>query len=158
VLSRDIVPTVCSRSFKGGLSVEANSASLADLERRIEFLSAQVERLITLHHAFPPPYVEFRKAVMLAALTFEQEALSQKLLGAVVAHNDGYSVDVRKGLLSFPEETIELFNEYSANGVIEPDQTIDMLKTFVPSGAVAKDLFQAWEVGRSVIRKSNGES
>ncbi|SDS12468.1 hypothetical protein SAMN04488539_1054 [Corynebacterium timonense] len=95
---------------------------------------------------------------MLAALTFEQEVLSQKLLGAVVAHNDGHSVDVRKGLLPFPKETIELFNEYSAKAVIEADQTIDMLKTFVPSGAVAKDLFEAWEIGRSVIRKNNGES
>lgn len=95
---------------------------------------------------------------MLAALTFEQEALSQKLLGAVVAHNDGHSVDVREGLLSFPKETIELFNKYSSNGVIEPDQTIDMLKTFVPSGAVAKDLFEAWEIGRSVIRQNNGQS
>lgn len=139
-------------------TIEENSASLADLERRIEFLSAQVERLVTLHHPFPPPYVEFRKAVMLAALTFEQEALSQKLLGAVVAHNDGHIVDVREGLLPFPSETIELFDEYSTNGVIEPDQAIDMLKTIVPSGAVAKDLFEAWEVGRSVIRQNNGES
>ena len=80
-----------------------NPVRLAELERRIEYLSVQVERLIDLQRPFPSPLIEFRKAAMLSALTFEQEALVQKLLGAVHSFNNGNEIDVNTGLLPFSQ-------------------------------------------------------
>lgn len=135
-----------------------NSARLAELERRIEYLSVQVERLIDLQHPFSSPLAEFRKAAMLSALTFEQEALVRKLLGVVHAFNNGNEIDVQKGLLPFSEETIALFDEYAAQGQITPDQVKDILKTIVPGGdVVAEDLLNAWEVAQATIRRNDSE-
>lgn len=65
--------------------MEEDSVDVAALERRIEYLSVQIERLIELHSPFPSPITVFRKPAMLMALTFEQETLALKLLGAVHA-------------------------------------------------------------------------
>lgn len=135
-----------------------NPVRLAELERRIEYLSVQVERLIDLQRPFPSPLIEFRKAAMLSALTFEQEALVQKLLGAVHAFNNGNEIDVNTGLLPFSQETIALFDAYAAQGAIAPDQVKDMLKTIVPGGdVVAEDLLNAWEVAQATIRRNDRE-
>lgn len=114
--------------------MEEDSVDVAALERRIEYLSVQIERLVELHSPFPSPITVFRKAAMLMALTFEQETLALKLLGAVHACNSGEKVEIDQGLLPFPRETIALFNEYSDKGTMGTSEVVDMLKTFVPGG------------------------
>lgn len=133
--------------------MEEQPADVAALEQRIEYLSVQVERLIELHSPFPGPMTEFRKAAMLAALTFEQEALARKLLGAVNSVNNGEKVDLNQGLLPFPDETFTLFHEYAAAGTIDSKQARSLLKTFIPGGdGAAQRLLEAWELVQSEIR------
>lgn len=133
--------------------MEEQPTDVAALEQRIEYLSVQVERLIELHSPFPGPMTEFRKAAMLTALTFEQEALARKLLGAVNSVNNGEKVDLNQGLLPFPDETVTLFQEYAAAGTIDSKQARSLLKTFIPGGdGAAQRLLEAWELVQSEIR------
>ena len=133
--------------------MEEQPADVAALEQRIEYLSVQVERLIELHSPFPGPMTEFRKAAMLAALTFEQEALARKLLGAVNSVNNGEKVDLNQGLLPFPDETFTLFHEDAAAGTIDSKQARSLLKTFIPGGdGATQRLLEAWELVQSEIR------
>lgn len=126
--------------------MEKEAVDVAALERRIEYLSVQVERLIELQHPFSAPTTAFRKAAMLQALTFEQEVLARKLLGAVLAFKDGEQVNMRQGLVPFPEETVNLFNEYAGAGAISSAQIVEMLETLVPGGeSAARNLLEAWE-------------
>ncbi|MCG7291197.1 hypothetical protein MHJ98_02300 [Corynebacterium afermentans] len=126
--------------------MEEDSEDVAALERRIEYLSVQIERLIELHSPFPSPITVFRKPAMLMALTFEQETLALKLLGAVHAYNNGEKVDINLGLLPFPRETVVLFNEYSDKGPMGTSEVVNMLKTFVPGGDnAAQNLIEAWD-------------
>lgn len=135
-----------------------DSEKIAELEQRIEYLSTQVERLIDLHNPFPPPMTAFRKTAMLNALTFEQEALAIKLLGAVTAYHEGEKIDINQGLLPFPDETVALFNDYADKGTIGADQVKNMLKTFIPGGdASVHNLVEAWETVQNKIRRNNGE-
>ncbi|MCX7542987.1 hypothetical protein OS128_08670 [Corynebacterium sp. P5848] len=135
-----------------------NLDNVAALERRIEYLSAQVERLVELQSSFPSPMTIFRKAAMLAALTFEQEALARKLLGAVHAFNNGEKVDINQGLLPFPKETVDLFNECADKEEIDSEEVKGMLKTFVPGGdGAAQSLLEAWEIVQSKLQRSDGE-
>lgn len=100
----------------------------------------------------------FRKVALLCALTFEEEAWAQKLLGAVQAFNNGNVVDIQEGLLSFPEETVELFDEYSAGGKISTDQVKDLLNTVVSGGdEVAQKLINAWEIVQSEMKRKDVE-
>ncbi|QYH20103.1 hypothetical protein JKI95_03625 [Corynebacterium aquatimens] len=116
------------------------------MEQRIEYLSTQVERLIELHHPFPSPMTPFRKTAMLAGLTFEEEALARKLLGAVHAHNSGEKVDITGGLLPVPAKTAALFSEYATSGPITRDEAKNLLNTVVPGGdAAAEGLLEAWD-------------
>ncbi|MDO4914729.1 hypothetical protein [Corynebacterium sp.] len=134
------------------------SEKIAELEQRIEYLSTQVERLIDLHNPFPSPMTTFRKAAMLNALTFEQEALVIKLLEAVTAFNKGEKVDINQGLLPFPDETVALFNDYADKGTIDVKQVKNMIKTFIPGGdASAHNLIEAWEAVQNKSRRNNGE-
>lgn len=136
--------------------MEEDSVDVAALERRIEYLSVQIERLVELHSPFPSPITVFRKAAMLMALTFEQETLALKLLGAVHACNNGEKVEIDQGLLPFPRETIALFNEYSDKGTMGTSEVVDMLKTFVPGGDdAAQNLIEAWESAQSAIRNND---
>lgn len=133
-----------------------HSPDVAALEQRIEYLSVQVERLIELQSAFPSPMTTFRKAAMLIALTFEQEALARKLLGAVHAFNNGTEVDINEGLLPFPEKTVTLFNEYTAEGSIDSNRAKCLLNTFIPGGdSAAQSLIEAWETAQSEIRRND---
>lgn len=133
-----------------------HSSDVAALEQRIEYLSVQVERLIELQSPFPSPMTTFRKAAMLTALTFEQEALARKLLGAVHAFNNGTEVDINEGLLPFPEETVALFNEYAAEGTIDSNRAKDLLKSLVPGGdGAAQSLIEAWDTVQSEIRRND---
>ncbi|QDZ41824.1 hypothetical protein FQV43_00560 [Corynebacterium sp. sy039] len=101
--------------------------------------------------------MEFRKVAMLTGLTFEQEALARKLLGAVLVFQRDRKVDIEKGLLPFPEETITLFKDYADDGMIDHNRIINLLKTFIPGGGnVAQELLAAWEVSQSEIRRSYG--
>ncbi|WP_296106340.1 hypothetical protein [uncultured Corynebacterium sp.] len=135
-----------------------DSEKIAELEQRIEYLSTQVERLVDLHNPFPSPVTMFRKTAMLNALTFEQEALAIKLLGAVSAFNEGEKVDLNQGLLPFPHETVALFNEYAGEDTIDANQVKNMIKTFIPGGdASVHDLVEAWEAVQNSIRHNNGE-
>ena len=135
-----------------------DSDKIAELEQRIEYLSVQVERLIDLHNPFPSPLTPFRKRAMLNALTFEQETLAIKLLGAVSAFNKGEKVDINQGLLPFPPETVALFNDYAGEGTIDANQVKNMIKTFIPGGdASVHDLVEAWEAGQNRIRPNNDE-
>ena len=135
-----------------------DSEKIAELEQRIEHLSIQVERLIDLHNPFPSPLTLFRKRTMLNALTFEQETLAIKLLGAVSAFNKGEKVDINQGLLPFPHETVALFNDYADGGTIDANQVKNMIKTFIPGGdASVHDLLEAWEAGQNRIRPNNDE-
>ncbi|KAA8728617.1 hypothetical protein F4V58_00390 [Corynebacterium phocae] len=127
-----------------------NSDDIAALKQRIDYLSAQVERLVELQSSYPSPMTTFRKSAMLAALTFEQEALARKLLGAVHAFNNGEKVDINQGLLPFHEETVGLFNKYADRGEINSEEVKDMLKTFIPGGdGAAQRLLEAWEIVQS---------
>ena len=100
----------------------------------------------------------FRKTAMLMALTFEQETLALKLLGAVHTSNNGEKVDIDQGFLPFPRETIALFNEYSDKGTIGTTEVVEMLKTFVPGGDnAAQNLIEAWESAQSAIRNNDDE-
>lgn len=133
-----------------------DSVDVAALERRIEYLSVQIERLVELHNPFPSPITVFRKAAMLMALTFEQETLALKLLGAVHACNNGEKVEIDQGLLPFPRETVVLFNEYSGKGTMGTGEVVEMLKTFVPGGdKAAQNLIEAWESAQSAIRNND---
>lgn len=133
-----------------------DSVDVAALERRIEYLSVQIERLVELHNPFPSPMTIFRKTAMLMALTFEQETLALKLLGTVHAFNDGEKVDITQGLLPFPRETVALFNEYSDKGTMGTGEVVEMLKTFVPGGdKAAQNLIEAWESAQSAIRNND---
>ena len=136
--------------------MEEDSADVAALERRIEYLSVQIERLVELHSPFPSPMTIFRKTAMLMALTFEQETLALKLLGAVHALNNGEKVDINQGLLPFPRETVALFNEYADKGTMGTREVVDMLNTFVPGGDQgAQSLIEAWELAQSAIRNND---
>ncbi|MCX2164201.1 MULTISPECIES: hypothetical protein [Corynebacterium] len=136
-----------------------HSADVIALERRIEYLSVQVERLIDLQNPFPGPMTVFRKAALLTALTFEQEVLARKLLGAVQVVRNGEKVDIGQGLLPFPAETVSMFNEYAIEGTIDSVQTKNLLKTFVPGGdAAAQNLIEAWETAQAAIRRSDHEA
>lgn len=136
--------------------MEEDSVDVAALERRIEYLSVQIERLVELHNPFPSPMTKFRKTAMLMALTFEQETLALKLLGAVHARNNGEKVDIKQGLLPFPRETVALFNEYADKGTMGTREVVDMLNTFVPGGDQgAQSLIEAWESAQSAIRNNN---
>lgn len=136
--------------------MEEDSVDVAALERRIEYLSVQIERLIELHSPFPSPITVFRKAAMLMALTFEQETLALKLLGAVHACNNGERVDINQGLLPFPRETVVLFNEYSDKGTMGTSEVVNMLKTFVPGGDnAAQNLIEAWDSAQSTIHNND---
>ena len=136
--------------------MEEDSEDVAALERRIEYLSVQIERLIELHSPFPSPITVFRKAAMLMALTFEQETLALKLLGAVHACNNGEKVDINLGLLPFPRETVVLFNEYSDKGTMGTSEVVNMLKTFVPGGDnAAQNLIEAWDSAQSAIHNND---
>lgn len=129
---------------------------VADLERRVDYLSVQVERLIDLHRPFPSPMTQFRKAAMLCALSFEEEALARKLLGVVQAFNNGEEVDIHSGLLPLPAETVQLYNEYAAQETINSDQAKAMLKTVVSGGdVVTGELLTAWESAQSMIRSND---
>lgn len=135
-----------------------DSEKIAELKQRIEYLSTQVERLIDLQNPFPSPMTTFRKTAMLNALTFEQEALAIKRLGAVIAFHEGEKIDINQGLLPFPDETVALFNDYADKGTIGADQVKTMLKTFIPGGdASAHNLVEAWETVQNKIRRNNGE-
>lgn len=135
-----------------------DSEKIAELEQRIEYLSIQVERLIDLHNPFPSPLTPFRKRAMLNALTFEQETLAIKLLGAVSAFNEGEKVNINQGLLPFPHETVALFNDYADEGTIDAIQVKNMIKTFIPGGdASVHDLLEAWEIVQNKIRPNKGE-
>lgn len=128
----------------------SDAPDMAALERRIEYLSTQVERLIDLHNPFPSPMTPFRKAALLGALTFEQEARAIKLFGTVHAFNSGNGVDLDEGLLKFPSETIQLFREYVKNETIDSTQVAIMLKTFIPGGdGVIHSLIEAWNSART---------
>ena len=136
--------------------MEEDSVDVAALERRIEYLSVQIERLVELHSPFPSPITVFRKAAMLMALTFEQETLALKLLGTVHALNNGEKVDINQGLLPFPRETVLLFNEYSGKGTMGTSEVVNMLKTFVPGGDQgAQSLIEAWELAQSAIHNND---
>lgn len=100
----------------------------------------------------------FRKVALLCALTFEEEAWARKLLGAVQAFNNGNVVDIQEGLLPFPEETVELFDEYSAGGKLSTDQVKDLLNTVVSGGdEVAQKLINAWEIVQSEMKRKDVE-
>ena len=90
-----------------------HAKEIAALERQIEYLSIQVERLIDLQQPEPSPMTVFRKTAMLQALSFEQEAMVRKLLGAVHAFRNGKRADIREGLLPLSEETVEMSDEYA---------------------------------------------
>ena len=136
--------------------MEEDSVDVAALERRIEYLSVQIERLVELHSPFPSPITVFRKAAMLMALTFEQETLAFKLLGAVHTSNNGEKVDINQGLLPFPRETVLLFNEYSDKGTMGTSEVVNMLKTFVPGGDnAAQNLIEAWDSAQSAIHNND---
>lgn len=136
--------------------MEEDSVDVAALERRIEYLSVQIERLVELHSPFPSPITVFRKAAMLMALTFEQETLALKLLGTVHALNNGEKVDINQGLLPFPRETVLLFNEYSDKGTMGTSEVVNMLKTFVPGGDnAAQNLIEAWDSAQSAIHNND---
>lgn len=136
--------------------MKEDSVDVAALERRIEYLSVQIERLVELHSPFPSPITVFRKAAMLMALTFEQETLALKLLGTVHAFNNGEKVDINQGLLPFPRETVLLFNEYSDKGTMGTSEVVNMLKTFVPGGDnAAQNLIEAWDSAQSAIHNND---
>lgn len=135
-----------------------NSDKIAALEQRMEYLSVQVERLVELQSSYPSPMTTFRKASMLAALSFEQEALARKLLGAVHAFNNGEKVDINQGLLPFPVETVDLFKKCADKGEIGFEEVKGMLKTFVPGGdGVAQSLLEAWEMVQFKLQRNDGE-
>ena len=136
-----------------------NSADVHALDQRIEYLSVQVERLIDLQNPFPGPMTVFRKAALLTALTFEQEVLARKVLSAVDVFRDRQAMDISKGFMPLPEETVALFYEYPAEGTIDTDRAKNLLKTFVPGGdGAAQDLVEAWETAQAEIRRSNKDA
>lgn len=79
-----------------------NSASLAEPERKIGYLSAQVERLVSLQNPFPSSFVEFAEVCNLGCLDFQARSTGpQASGGAVNAHNNGHEIDINEGLLFF---------------------------------------------------------
>lgn len=138
--------------------MEESVSRINALEKRVEYLSVQVERLIELQSPFPSLFQPFRKAAMMCSITFEQEVLTRKLLGAIHALNDGKSVDINEGLLPFPKETVTLFNQYAASGRIDRGDVKSLLKTIVPGGdEVVQRLLEAWEAVQSEIRCRDGK-
>lgn len=98
----------------------------------------------------------FRKTEMLQALSFEQEAMARKLLGAVHAFRNGKRLDIREGLLPLPEETVEMFDEYATQGSIDGVQARNLLKTVIPGGdSAAQALIEAWKVVQQEFQRRN---
>ncbi|WP_147291475.1 hypothetical protein [Corynebacterium senegalense] len=117
-----------------------------------------MERFIELQSPFPSRMTTFRKAAILTALTFEQEVLARKLLGAVHAFNNGTEADINEGLLPFPEITITLFNEYTAEGSLDSSRAKYLLNTFTPGGdSAAQSLIEAWGATQSEIRRNDDD-
>ena len=133
-----------------------HAKEIAALERQIEYLSIQVERLIDLQQPEPSPMTVFRKTAMLQALSFEQEAMVRKLLGSVHAFRNSKRVDIREGLLPLPEETVEMFDEYATQGSIDGVQARNLLKTVIPGGDIAAQaLIEAWEAVQQEFQGRN---
>lgn len=117
----------------------------SQLENRLDYLSVQVERLIDQHRDTETPLSPFRKAAMLTAQTFEQEAAALKILGAVSSLHQGNEPDLTKGLLHLPDEVIERFNNYARKRAITPEEERELLQMVISGGeSAALDLQKAW--------------
>lgn len=121
-------------------------SELERLERRIDYLSTQVERLIDMHQPHPSRMREFRKAAMLSGQTFEQEVHARKVLAYVAQLPSERPADVSGGVLPLPESTQRMLEDVANATQIDEQDVHKILATVVGGGiGGARQLFDAWK-------------
>lgn len=128
------------------------------IEKRLDYLSVQVDRLVEQHHDTTSPLASFRKAAMLTGQTFEQEMAAMKILGATYSFRKGESLDLSAGLLPIPDDVIKSFDEYASKAEITPEEERELLQMVIGGGeSAALDLQKAWNESSNTTPTQQGQ-